>query len=197
MPSGGMPGHGGGGGMGSGMMAGADGMRGSMHAGVGDPLVRADAVLLRSADARRELRLAVATKVPFARPEGGVGTGEWDFGAGMSSATAFSGTFLFADATYWQTGRPDSVPLRNALAYALAAGRPVIASGRLALLASVSGSTPLLRGIQAPVSVGLLLSHVSSANRVLGVTLSLGVTRTAPKAVVGLAWRVMLGSGAS
>ena len=197
VPTGGMPGHTSGSGMGSGMMTATGGMRGSMHAGVGDPVVRADAVFLRSADARRELRVVTAAKVPLAGPEGGVGTGKWDLGTGLSSASAFSGAFLFADATYWQTGRPDSLPLRNALAYAAAVGRPLTANGRLALLASLSGSTPLLRGVGAPLSGALVLTRVSSANRVLGVTLSLGLTRTAPKAAVGLAWRILLGSAGS
>ena len=78
-------------------------MRSSLHAGVGDPLIRADAVVLRSPDGRREVRVTAAAKVPLAGRKAAWVRAEWDFGGGMSSATAVSGTFLFADATSWQT----------------------------------------------------------------------------------------------
>ena len=195
VPSGGLPGNRGGrmmGGSGSGMMdgdAGSDGM--TSHAGVGDPFTRAEYELLNGNLNERSLRAIAAAKMPLARPEDGLGTGKWDVGGGFSWSELVAGTYLFTDATYWAIGRPDSISVSNTLAYAIAIGRPLRA-GAYAFLVSVSGSTPIIDGLAAPVQGGLGVSFRVSEQRYINGTVNLGLTRTAPTIALGLGWQVGL-----
>ena len=195
VPSGGLPGHGRGqmmGGTDSGMMDGNAGTGGmTSHAGVGDPFTRAEYELLNGDLHERSLRAVAAAKAPLARPQDGFGTGKWDVGGGLSWSESVAGTYLFTDATYWAIGRPDSLSVRNMLAYAFAIGRPLRA-GAYAILVSVSGSTPIIDGLTAPVQGGLGVSYRVSEQRFLNGTINLGLTRTAPTISLGLGWQVGL-----
>ncbi|MFN8583040.1 MAG: hypothetical protein U0163_18950 [Gemmatimonadaceae bacterium] len=195
VPSGGLRKHGVGQmmGQGDGDMTNASNGGGGMssHVGVGDAFGRAEFDLLNGDVRGRSLRAAAVAKAPLARPRDGLGTGKWDVGGGISWSELLAGNYLFTDATYWVMGRPDSLPVRNTLAYALAIGRP-LRTGAYALLASVSGSTPVVEGMKAPVQGGLGVSYRVSEQRFLSGTMSVGLTKTAPTVTLGLGWQAGL-----
>lgn len=159
--------------------------------GLGDPVARLDMDLGRSPGRVGTLRAVLATKVPLASLSSGFGTGEWDLGAGLSAAGSVSGTFLFADATYWALGDPATVDLRNIASYGLGAGRS-LAGGRVGVLGSLIGSTSVAAGIPASLQGGGSVSYRTADGRDILVTVLAGLSRSAPDVAVGAAWRILL-----
>ena len=196
VPTGGVAGSVGtsGSGMAGGMHGGTMSPSGDMpfsHVGLGDPIARIDAALLGDAE-HSLVSLVGAVKAPLADVGRGFGTGQWDVGAGFSSAASIGGTSAFADAVYWKLGNPPGGSLRNAVAYALSIGRP-FASGHWSVLGTLSGATSLWTGLEAPVQAGASVGYALGSGNSLFATVAAGLTRTAPAISTGLGWRVPLG----
>lgn len=155
--------------------------------GVGDAFLRLEGDLVRLRGSRPSVRLAAEVKAPLSRTHPSFGTGEWDVGGGVSLAERVGGNFVFLDATYWMFGDPPGIDLRDALAYGLSFGRPM---GRLGVLASVTGYSRLLTGVDPPVQAGLFLSWWMRSQRSLSVGAVFGLTDAAPDGGVSLGWRV-------
>jgi hypothetical protein len=162
------------------------------HVGIGDPVARIDAALLRTEADHPLVSFVGAVKAPLADVNRGFGTGQWDLGAGFSSTATVGGTSVFAEAVYWKLGKPPGSALRNAVAYAVSVGRP-LASGPWSVLGTVSGATSLWTGLEAPVQAGLSVGYVLVSGRSVFATAAAGLTRTAPTISTGLGWRVPLG----
>lgn len=181
-------------GMGSGMHGGSMTPSGDMpfsNVGIGDPVGRIDAAVLRDGD-RALLSVVGAAKAPLADVDRGFGTGQWDVGAGFSGMAKFRGAMLFADAVYWKLGNPPGGSLRNAVAYALSVGGPV-AAGRWSVLGTLSGASSLWTGLEAPAQAGLGIGYLFESGSSTFVTAAAGLTRTAPTLSIGVGWRVPLG----
>lgn len=159
------------------------------NAGFGDPLLRGDVAIAQRGGAA-QLRLVGAVKAPFAGTPSGYGTGRWDLGTGVSAAVTAGATFIFAVATYWAIGKPDSIPVQNIVVYSLAAGRPLARQGRIGVLLSLVGASPLIRGLAAPLSAGLGVSYRMTSRRIVSAMVSAGLSPTAPAATVGVGWRL-------
>ena len=178
-----------------------DGMGGGMtspqseadHAevGLGDPIGRVELDVLRDGAGIPIVRLTGAVKAPVASVARGLGTGAWESGAGVSFARSFSGTFLFADATYWALSDAPSIALHDIVSYGAGVGRP-LPGGRLALLGSVLGTTRIVAGVPGPLQAGGGLSYRTAAGRVVSLSLLRGFTRSAPDLSVGFGWQVPL-----
>lgn len=162
------------------------------HVGIGDPVARIDAGLLRGEADHPLLSFVGAVKAPLADVNRGFGTGQWDVGAGFSSAANVRGTSVFADAVYWKLGNPPGGGLRNAVAYTVSVGRSIAAS-HWSVLGALSGSSSLWTGLEAPVQAGLGLGYLLESGSSMFATAAAGLTRTAPTISTGLGWRVPLG----
>lgn len=192
VPTGGMhetSGDGGRGGMGGGMMS-LQSEAAHADIGLGDPVARGEVELLPNHWGIRSLRLVVAAKAPVASVSQAFGTGEWDYGGGIALASVVRGTFVFADATYWRLGDSPSLELRDAVWYGAAVGRPL--SGRVALVASFTGSTRVLDGVAAPVQTGAGVSYRWPSGRTVSLSAAVGVTASAPDVALGVGWQVPL-----
>jgi hypothetical protein len=183
-------GVGGRGGMGDGMMS-PQSEAAHAEIGIGDPVARAEAELLPGQGSIRSLRLVATAKAPVAGVDQGFGTGEWDYGGGLALASVVRGTFIFADATYWHLGDSPSLELRDALWYGAAVGRP-LSDGRVALVASFTGSTRVLDGVAAPIQAGAGVSYRWLSGRTLSVFAAVGMTASAPDVSLGMGWQVPL-----
>lgn len=157
--------------------------------GIGDPIARADLDVVRSAAGAPVLRAGIAAKMPVAALGDGYGTGQWDYGAGLSAAATVGDGFLFADATYWALGDPATVDLHNIVSYGLGAGRP-LKGGRFAFLASVLGTTPVAAGVPAAVQASGSVSYRTDSGRSVLFTALAGLSPSAPDVAFGLGWRV-------
>lgn len=175
--------HGSSNGMGMGM--------GLDHLGLGDPLLRIEAAILRS-PAAGTLAIVGAAKAPLADASRGFGTGRWDAGAGLSGVARAGPVFLFGDAVYWNIGNPLGGSARDALAFTVSAGRP-LRGGRWSALAVVSGATSLWSGLPAPIQAGVSVGRTAASERSWFLTTAVGLTASAPDASIGIGWRVPLG----
>ena len=160
--------------------------------GIGDPIGRIEVALSRAGAEHSPVRLVGAVKAPLANVNHGFGTGEWDVGAGLSSAVKVASVSVFAEAVYWRLGNPPGASLRNAVAYALSIGRAFPRS-RWSVLGTVSGASSLWTGLEAPVQAGMGIGYLLESGSSVFATAAAGLTRTAPAISTGLGWRVPLG----
>jgi hypothetical protein len=200
VPTGGMAGSAGGptsngSGTGSGMHGGTMTPASDMAfsgVGIGDPIGRIDVALSRADAKYPVVSLVGVAKAPLAAVNRGFGTGEWDLGAGLSSAVKVASISVFAEAVYWKLGNPPGASLRNAVAYALSIGRTFPRS-RWSVLGTVSGASSLWTGLEAPVQAGMGIGYLLESGSSVFATAAAGLTHTAPAISTGLGWRVPLG----
>ena len=200
VPTGGVAGSGGGptsngSGMGSAMNGGTMMPSSDMpfsRVGIGDPIGRIEVALSRAGAEHSPVSLVGAVKAPLANVNHGFGTGEWDVGAGLSSAVKVASISVFAEAVYWRLGNPPGASLHNAVAYALSIGRAFPRS-RWSVLGTVSGASSLWTGLEAPVQAGMGIGYLLESGSSVFATAATGLTRTAPAISTGLGWRVPLG----
>ena len=159
--------------------------------GLGDPILRADFDLVQTGGGLSLLRITSAIKAPVASVETGFGTGAWDAGAGLSYSQLMGDMFLFGDATFWRLGDGPDYRLRDIVTYAVGVGRP-LPGRRLAVLASMLGSTSFISGVPAPTQVGGGVSYRSASGRGLSVSSLVGLTRSAPDIAIAAGWQVPL-----
>ena len=160
-------------------------------AGLGDPSLLASVEVIRERGLRPSIRLIGSVKVPLTDPDSGFGTGAWDAGAGFGIAKSLSNWLVFVDLTAWTFGDLPDLELQDALAYSVALGH-ALGGGRYGVLASVSGFTEVIDGVEPPVQAGLGLSARVTGRVSLTANVSVGLTESAPDLTGGLGWRIAL-----
>ena len=171
-------------------MASADMPLGSI--GIGDPVGRVEVGLSGTNGGATGLAVVGSAKAPLGSVSRGFSTGEWDAGVGLSAHAVAIGMMFFGDVMYWSLGNPPGVPLRNVAAYSVSVGRP-LRSARWSVLGNVSGATGYWPGVDAPVQAGVGVGYLLESGSSVNALGTLGLTRTAPAASLGLGWRVPLG----
>jgi hypothetical protein len=162
--------------------------RASYDMALTDPFLQAHVALLPPG--RTALGVVATVKVPVAAA-GEFGTGRWDYGVGASvSRTVGSASLLGLDLGYWRLGDPPDLELQDVLMGSVTLGHSL--TRRWSASVSLSGSRSAIPGYDDPCWLGLLVGRASGRG-MLGVTLSAGLTPTAPDFGVGLIWRVRLG----
>jgi hypothetical protein len=156
--------------------------------GLGDVSAHAEIELLGFSASRPSIRLTAGAKVPVAGVDRGFGTGEWDYGAGLSAAQPLGRMLILADFSYWILGDMPDLELKNPVSYALAVGHPL--SERLGLLVSVFGYSKIIEGTDPPAQLSLGLSYLIGANRSLTSSAAFGLTESSPDVSVSVGWRL-------
>ena len=159
--------------------------------GLGDMFIRGDLELLETAGARPGLQLSGSVKVPVADVETGFGTGEWDFGAGLSTSMSAGGFLLMADAMYWFLGDMPGLVLEDALSYGASMGR-IFSGGRYGLIASFLGYTQTIEDVDPPLQLSLGFTYLDSAGRSFNGTCSAGLSESAPDIGISFGWQMPL-----
>ena len=155
--------------------------------GVGDPLLHAGIRLWKEGPVMPSVTITGNAKVPLASLESGFGTGQWDYGAGLSVAKKLGGAFLFADAAYWKLGDLAELELQDPWTYSLALGFP-LSGGKAALLISYLGMTEVIEATEPPSSVGLGLSFKAGPKSSLLLNGLLGLSESSPDFSVSFGW---------
>ena len=159
---------------------------GAYEAVIGDPVIRASFNPYQGFGTLRFVEVQAMAKAPVADPTSGVGTGQWDAGAGVSAALGFGQTYIFGDAAFWNPGDMPDLALEPYATVSAGVGRPL--SARLSGLASVSVSSPMIEGIAAPTTVGGGLSYRIGDDRSLSLGASYGLTSSAPDISIYVGW---------
>lgn len=155
--------------------------------GVGDPLFHAGVRLWKEGPVVPSVSLSAHAKAPLASLESGFGTGEWDYGAGLSVFKKFGGAFLFVDANYWKLGDLPELELKDPWTYSLAVGFP-LSGGKAALLISYLGMTEVIEATKPPASAGLGLSFKAGPKSSLLLNGLLGLSESSPDFSVSFGW---------
>jgi len=156
--------------------------------GLGDPIFRADFGLSENQSSGLKFGIYGSAKAPLADEDSGFGTGEWDYGAGITVSKKAGSVLLLADLGYWIFGDLEDFELEDPFAYSFGLGRS-LESGRYSVLGSISGYTETVDGIDGPVEAGFTVSRLNRSGRSFSVTLSAGLTESAADYSLSTGWR--------
>lgn len=163
----------------------------SYELSIGDPLISASWDAVTGSGPLRTIHVEGLVKVPVSDLESGVGTGEWDVGAGLGFGVSAGRALILGSATYWWLGDLPDLELEDGVSYALSVGTPVGGSD-LVVLVSLLGSTEVIEGIAPPVSVGAGLGFGLGERLRLNVSASLGLTESAADVSTAVGWDARL-----
>ena len=165
--------------------------RDSYEVQVGDPLVSAGFEAFSGLGFVRSLLVQGSTKVPLRTLESGVGTGEWDFGAGTSLVVGRGHTLVFGDVTYWWFGDLPELALAGSLFYSVAVSRSVM-DARASIMASMTGSTRIMDTVDAPLSAGVGFLYSLRTGRSVSLGANVGLTEGSPDFSTYVRWSLGL-----
>lgn len=163
---------------------------GSMAVELADPLVSAGLQLLRPRGSFLGLDLTGSVKIPVRDLDSGVGTGEVDWGVGLSTAAARGGAMFFADLSWWRYGDLPELVLKDVLAYGVGVGK--VLGSRVSGILTFSGSTGVMDNVDPPAEVGALVSIGVGDGRSVTLGAGAGLTESSPDVSFSLGGRIRL-----
>jgi len=158
---------------------------------VGDPFFSSALRVFEGDGVLRSVQARVSTKAPLRDVDSGVGTGQWDFGAGGTAFAAVGGTFVFADVAYWWYGDMPELELVDGLTYGLGVSR-AFHEGRASVMASFLGAAATIETMKSPASVGLGVGYIPSPGRSFSAGLAVGLSESSPDLSVYAGWSLGL-----
>lgn len=153
---------------------------------VGDPMARATFTPYQGFGTLRFIDLQAMAKAPVADTASGVGTGQWDVGAGISAGIGLGQTYLFGDVAVWSPGDLPALELKEYASVSVGIGQSL--GDDWSALASGVYSTPVIDGISPPVSIGGGLSYRIGTSGGINIGASFGLTDSSPDLSVFLGW---------
>lgn len=157
----------------------------------GDPNIYANLKLYSSFSGATNIQLNSGLKVPFADPNNGFGTGEWDFGLGFSGSQRLGNYFLYIDVMKWWFGDMPDLELKDPLAYSIGLSRS-LGQGKWFVNSTFSGYTEIIQDYDPPLNLGFGLGFFASERVSLNGTLSLGLSESSADQSFGLGWSIKL-----
>jgi hypothetical protein len=154
---------------------------------IGDPFFSTALRVYEGDGILRSLQARVSTKAPLRDVDSGVGTGEWDFGAGGTAFAALGGTFVFADVAYWWYGDMPELELADGLTYGIGVSR-AFHEGRASVMASFLGASATIETMESPASLGLGIGYVPRPGRSFSAGVALGLSESSPDLSVYAGW---------
>jgi len=130
----------------------------------------------------------VVLKIPTADEKRNLGTGEFDYGAGLDVEKQFRSFFVFADVSYTVIGSPPHQRFRDEPGAGIGMGRDV--SDKVSLAAFVDWRRAIVSGTDDPVEVGGVLTYKLTRTTRLSPNFFFGLTNGASDFGVGfdVAW---------
>jgi len=162
------------------------------HVGVGDPLLRVDVNVAGGRLEAYSVGVAATIKPPVADADRGFGTGEWDYGGGLTARCTVDRYTGSAELSYWSLGEPDGATFDNPVAYSAAVFRR-FGNGGMSAGASVSGFTRVIDGVDPYRQIGVTLMYLPRARRSLSATVLFGMSDSAPDVGFSLGWGIAFG----
>jgi hypothetical protein len=154
---------------------------------VGDPFFSTALRVFEGDGVLRSVQARVSTKAPLRDVDSGVGTGQWDFGAGGTAFAALGGTFVFADVAYWWYGDMPELELVDGLTYGIGVSR-AFHEGRASVMASFLGAAATIETMKSPASLGLGFGYIPRPGRSFSAGLALGLSESSPDLSVYAGW---------
>jgi hypothetical protein len=152
--------------------------------GVGDPLMRVD-LRLGGSD-RTRFGLFGGVKAPIVDVDDGFGTGEWDFGGGVTFGAAAGRGRIFGELGYWVYGDLDLYELDDPMVATVGYGASF--DERWSWLASLYAATASFDEVDGPAEASVAFQRAFDGGRFLSLTLGVGLTETAPDVRLTLGW---------
>jgi hypothetical protein len=163
---------------------------GSYEVSIGDPLVSAGLELFRGVGLVRSLELTASAKPPINDLESGVGTGEWDVGAGGATVLGIGRVLAFVDVNYWRYGDLPELELHDGVSWA--GGLAVPVTRALSATVFAAGTNRIIATADRALSVSVGLSYRASGASSGSVAAGGGLSETAADVVASLGWRRVL-----
>lgn len=155
--------------------------------GLGDPLVRADVAFTRTSDQR--VGCYASAKIPVADEDSGFGTGEWDFGLGLSLLRAAGPGELLLEVGWWSLGDLPDLELEDPLTATVAYGTSP-EGRRIGWRAFAVAWSEILDGQDGPAQVGVTLGRGVGDTTELSLTMSAGLTDASADWGLAFGWKV-------
>jgi hypothetical protein len=159
----------------------------SYEVALGDPLMSAGLELYQGLGLLRSLGLSASVKPPVNDIESGVGTGEWDFGAGGAAAIGLGPVIAFLDVAYWWYGDLSGLELRDGASWAGGIAVPLNRSFSASAIAT--GTNRIIATADPPLSVSIGLSYRGRGSGITSVMAGAGLSETAADVMASLGWR--------
>jgi len=158
----------------------------------GDPSLSASIEVLSTKDQKTTISANGGIKLPLANPQKGFGTGEWDWGGGLSwSQHISSKTMLLTSGMFWKLGDMDDLDFNNIITYSAALGQS-FSNGKWMAIISFSGTTQIIDNIDPPLTLGSGVNMQASDKVSLNSNLSIGLTESASDVSIGVGWSLKL-----
>lgn len=157
----------------------------------GDPNLYTNVRLYFSDTGETALWLNTGIKFPFADANSGFGTGEWDYGVGISASQRIAGLFFIADVMKWWFGNLPDLELKNPFSYSLGIGKS-FGDGDWMINGSFNGYTEIIEHYDPPMNVGLGLGYFATDWLSLNSSFTLGLAESSSDFSMGLGWNVKL-----
>lgn len=166
----------------NGMHSGGHGMMGggsSFTSGIGDIFLRGEYTFIGERTSLPSVSLNGLIKVPVAHTQNLYGTGEFDFGGGVSLRKRLGQYAAFADVGYKVLGDSDDFSYRNPFNYGFGLGR-FFDGGKYSALLYYQGYTKILSEYDPPQQLSLGLNMGTSTALTLSITGTYGFNETTP-----------------
>jgi hypothetical protein len=163
---------------------------GRYEVSVGDPLVSAGLELFRGLGLVRSLELTATAKPPINDLESGVGTGEWDVGAGGATVLGIGRVLAFLDVAYWRYGDLAELELRDGASWA--GGLAVPLTRVLSATVFAAGTNRIIATADPALSMAVGLSYRGWTSGSASGSAGGGLSETAADVTASVGWRRVL-----
>lgn len=157
----------------------------------GDPSLYANIPLYKSPSGTTLLQLHTSIKFPIASPASGFGTGEWDYGLGLSVSQRVDKFFAFANVMKWWFGDMPGLELKDPIAYNLGIGASP-GDGKWMINVFFNGYTDIIQGYDPPMTVGGGIGYPVSPKVLLNGLVAFGLSESSADVTFGVGWIVNL-----
>jgi hypothetical protein len=174
---------------GGGMMGINSSSSSSYLSGLGDMLFEGSYYIAGESESMPSLAITGQIKVPTANTS--FGTGQWDFGGGVSAEKQFGTVSVSANAGALVLGDPAGTVYHNPFTFGASVGNSFM-DGKFSAMISYLAYTHVLDGYDAPQQISLGVLSQTSSTTTLSLIGSLGLSNTVPALGISAAIGVTL-----
>jgi hypothetical protein len=164
---------------------------GALDMGLGDLYLTVGLDLVEWTSSRPGLLLSASAKAPLADEREGFGTGEWDFGIGLSISTLAKGLFLAGEAGYWTFGDMPDLAFDDVISFGFSVGKS-FSRGKYGIMASLCGYTATFEDIEGPLQAAFGFNYLTESGSGLTASAAAGLTESAPDISITAGWSIPL-----
>jgi len=151
----------------------------NLNYGLGDLYLYGELSLLREQASMPSLSLNTQVKVPTANRAKNYGTGEYDYGVGLSIRKSQNSFLFFADIGFLAIGDPENATFNDPMTFGLGVGK-FFNQGRSSLMLYYQSYSEILPGYQPPSQISLGYYFRIFPNLILSAVGLVGMSDTSP-----------------